>query len=55
MTAVVGIVSSCGRSTDSCHRNQPNKSKVALNLTVILHYRYVVKIVDDNYTVLMPK
>ena len=48
MAAVVGIVSRYGPSTDTCHRNQPNKSKLEFTLTVILNYRYIVKIVYDD-------
>ena len=55
MGAVVGIVSRCAPNTDTCHRDQPNKNKLVLTLTVILRYRYVVIIVHEDYTLLMPK
>ena len=43
LAAVVSIVTRCAPNTDTCHRNQPNKNKLVLTLTVILPYRYVVK------------
>ena len=30
MAAVISIFSRCGLSTDACHKNQPNKSKLSL-------------------------
>ena len=55
MAAVVSIVSRCAPSKDTRNRNQPNKNKLTLTLTVILYYRYVIKIVHEDYTMLMPK
>ena len=40
MAAVVNIVSRHGLSVGACHRNQPNKSKVALYKALIYMYNW---------------
>ena len=36
MAAIVGVISRCGYCIDVCHRNQLNKSKLALYKPLLL-------------------
>ena len=42
MATVVGIVSKRGLTIEACHRNQPNKNKLAL-YKLLLHFNICLK------------
>ena len=41
MAAIVGIVSRCGLRIDTCHRNQPNTSKLVLYKPLLHLYSHL--------------
>ena len=41
MAAIVGIISRCGLRIEACHRNQPNKSKLALYKPLLCLYSHL--------------
>ena len=50
MAAVVGIVSRRGLRIEVCHRNQPNKSKLALYKPLLCLYSHLKQLYISNKT-----
>ena len=50
MAAIFGINSRCGLRIEACHRNQPNKSKVALYKSLLHFYSHLKQLYISNKT-----
>ena len=50
MTAIVGIISRRGLAIEVCHRNQPNKSKLAPYELLIHFYSHLKQLYISNKT-----
>ena len=50
MAAIAGIISRRGLRNEACHRNQPNKSKLALYKALVHFYSHLKQLYMSNKT-----
>ena len=50
MVVIVGIVGRCDLRNEACHRNQPNKSKLALYKPLVYFYSHLKQLYMSNKT-----